>query len=123
MAQAERQLMADSPASLPVAGLLQNRRTRAPDPVYPIIAQHMALCSDFEKAPNGAAMLELLDRTQGLWRCRAVSRAGTIALLRYVSTLPDWLLRSDHQKPSDIPLLKALCKNSATALEEFEMRQ
>jgi hypothetical protein len=67
-------------------------------------------------------MLELLDQTQGLWRCQPISRAGTVALLRYFSTLPDWLLTPENEKPSEIPLLKALCRESAIALEQLEVR-
>jgi hypothetical protein len=123
MAQAERQLITDSPASLAVAALPQNRKPKAADPVYPMIAQHMALSSAFEKKPNGAAMLEILDRTQELWRCKPISRAGTIALLRYVSTLPNGVIGTDLGESSEILLLKALCKESASALEQIEVRQ
>jgi hypothetical protein len=121
MAQAERQLIIESPASLPAVGKQQNRKPKAADSVYRLIAQHMALSSTFEKTPNGAAMLELLDRAQALWRCQPMSRAGTIALLRYVSTLPDWVLGPAFGEFSEIALLKALCRESAEALEQIEV--
>jgi hypothetical protein len=99
-----------------------NRKTKAADPVYLKISEHMTLSAAFEEKPNGAAMLELLDRTQELWRCQPVSRAGTIALLRYLSTLPNYAIGPDFGEPSEIPLIKALCKESASALEQIELR-
>jgi hypothetical protein len=98
-----------------------NRKPKAADPAYSVIAQHMALASAFEKTPNGAAMLELHDRAKGLWRCQPVSLAGATALLKYLSTLPDWQLEPDFGQVADLSLLKALCKQSASALEAMQV--
>jgi hypothetical protein len=95
-----------------------NRKPKAADPAYSMIAKHMALSVAFEATPNGALMLELQDRAKQLWHCQPVSLAGASALLRYISTLPDWQLGPDFGELSDIPLLKALCKESASALDQ-----
>jgi hypothetical protein len=96
------------------------RNPKAVDPAYAIIAQHVGLSAAFEKAPNGATMLELDAQAKRLWRCRPASLAGATALLRYISRLPNWQLEPDFGEPSQIPLLKALCKESASALEQSQ---
>jgi hypothetical protein len=99
----------------------QTNARRAPktaDPAYSIIAQHMGLASAFEKTPNGASMLELQDKAKQLWNCQPASFAGASALLRYISTLPHWQLGPDFGELSDVAMLKALCKESASALEQ-----